>query len=182
IALAGFQGGAAATAVAVGLCALELTVAASAAWERAGAEGGTARAAGVAAALAAGGLPTGFGTTALVIELTAVVLLGRAATALLVALMLAALLAAAAAVSMAASVALAPATPAPSRHVAPIAAFAVAAGALAALPVRLRPFRAVRRPVRFLLASGPAVDGWLVLQPQLPLITAGAVLAVLLVH
>src|SRR5207302_1749848 len=139
-------------------------------------------AAGVAAALAAGGLPTGFGTTALVIELTAVVLLGRAATALLVALMLAALLAAAAAVSMAASVALAPATPAPSRHVAPIAAFAVAAGALAALPVRLRPFRAVRRPVRFLLASGPAVDGWLVLQPQLPLITAGAVLAVLLVH
>src|SRR5207302_8376115 len=258
IALAGFQGGAAATAVAVGLCALELTVAASAAWERAGAEGGTARAAGVAAALAAGGLPTGFGTTALVIELTAVVLLGRAATALLVALMLAALLAAAAAVSMAASVALAPATPAPSRHVAPIAAFAVAAGALAALlpgaasggearrlagggalasagagavqgpaggwaggyfavavlllgalllaalavagvsvprvradprearqpalPVRLRPFRAVRRPVRFLLAAGPAVDGWLVLQPQLPLITAGAVLAVLLVH
>jgi len=51
-----------------------------------------------------------------------------------------------------------------------------------ALPVRLRPFRAVRRPVRFLLAAGPAVDGWLVLQPQLPLITAGAVLAVLLVH
>jgi len=51
-----------------------------------------------------------------------------------------------------------------------------------ALPLRLRTFRAVRRPLRFVVTAAPAVDGWLVLQPQLPLIAAGAVLAVLLIH
>jgi len=257
IALAGFQGGSAATAVAVGLCALELAVAASSAWERAGLQG-PSRAARALAALAAGGLPIGFGATAFVVELTAVVLLGRQATALLVALIFAAVLAAAASVSMAASVLVASAAHREAQAVAPLALVAVVAGLVAAvvpgaaaggaarllagggslasagagavvgpaggwaggyfvvaalllgaatlgamavggvrlprlradprqdgqrsLPLRIGLFRAIRRPARFALTAAPMVDAWLVVQPQLPLIAAGAILAVLLIH
>jgi hypothetical protein len=52
----------------------------------------------------------------------------------------------------------------------------------ALLPLPLHAVRAARRPLRVVMAAVPAVDAWLAVQPQLPLIAAGAVLAVLLIH
>ncbi|MBV8199605.1 MAG: hypothetical protein JOZ15_03170 [Acidobacteria bacterium] len=51
-----------------------------------------------------------------------------------------------------------------------------------AAAIGLGPYRTARRLGRVLGRAIPAVDGWLVQQPQLPLIAAGSLLAVLLVR
>ncbi len=249
VALTGFSG-AAATGVAAGLCALELCVAASPAWERPARHGGAWLAA--AALLMAGGLPLGFGTSALVLELGSVAALRRAGLALLVSLLIAAAGAAAAAVTVARTV-----FRTERAHVlpAPLAAAAVLVSAVAALlpggvattvnllasggasrpagvaavlgpgggwaggyfvvavlflviaggaalrlggvalpaptsraaeprggRVPVAGWRAARQPVQLLLLAGAAVDDWLLVQPQLPLLVGGSLLALLLIH
>jgi hypothetical protein len=84
VALAGVRGGSG--AFAAGLLALELGVLAAPAWSMGVGTGLTARAGAAAALAAAGGLPIGFGTTALVLELGSVAALGPGWVTLLVAL------------------------------------------------------------------------------------------------
>ncbi|MBV9100559.1 MAG: hypothetical protein JOZ46_03780 [Candidatus Dormibacteraeota bacterium] len=253
LALTGVGGSAAATAVAAGVCALELAVACSAAWERGSA--GWSRWLAPAALLAAGGLPTGFGATAVALELGTVATLGRVGMALLTALLLAMVVAAASAAAMAWSVfrAARPGAPRPALGIVAVLLSAVAAilpggaastvvsvlagggvsrpasaaavlgpgggwaggyllvalavlaiGAWAARvlirppaervlptgppapspagPLPLRSWRSLHGPVGLVLAAAGAVDAWLQVQPQLPLVVGGAVLALLLVH
>lgn len=103
IALAGLSEAVAATAVAAGVGALEIAVAASAAWERSG-DTVTERGLAAAALVATAGLPLGFGATALVLELSAALGLGAVGLPLLLALGLPAVAAAVAAVRLAAAV------------------------------------------------------------------------------
>ena len=249
----GMSGAAAATAVAAGLFSLELAVAASTAWERVGVAD---RWLAPAAFLAAGGLPTGFGATALVLELGAVAVLGRARLALLAVLLIAAVGAAGAATTMA--WAAFRSRPSGTRALPVLALLAVALSALTALvpggsaatvggllaaggvsraagaaavlgpgggwaggyflvaglflaiagaaalqlsgmrlphegakgpapasvpgPLPLRTWRALRGPVSFALFAASRVDEWLIVQPQLPLLVGGTVLALLLIH
>jgi hypothetical protein len=253
VAVSGFTGSAAAAATAAGICALLLSVALSELWERAA---GTtlARRAGAAALVIAGGLPIGFGTTALVLEVGAALSLGRAAIALFAALGVGALLAAAASVRAASVVSVAPpisgSTPFPllgsaallASVFSAIAPGVVATSLMAALggdpgrfgfaalfgpgggwasgylvvgllvvaaagwaiaellgvrvpsaapqaptpavpwPVRARRVRALRSPLRDAQKAVAAIDAWLTVQPQLPLVILGALLAILLIH
>jgi hypothetical protein len=100
VALTGIAGPPAGAAIAAGVCSLMLVTALTAAWEHIGrGRGGTILAAfslGVA-----GSLPIGFGITALILELSATVSIGRPGTALLAALGVAGVLGAAAAVQAA---------------------------------------------------------------------------------
>lgn len=263
IALAGLPEAIAVTAVAAGIASLEIAVASSVLWER---TGGDERDRGLAALalIAAGGLPLGFGATAVVLELTAAMGLGAVGLPLLVGIGFAVLVTAAGSVRLAGAIFRRGAAPSaagwrPLLGLAALAAamagavvpgalagwlnaavgspgtladtgaaavtgpaggwpggyFAVAAvvlgagclaalsvagvritapGALPAVPAaasaqlsgttvlplglarRLRaPRRAVRRAV-------PWLDGWIAQQPQLPLIAAGGLLAVLLIR
>ena len=100
IALTGIAGASAGAAVAAGICSVMLATALTAAWEHIGrGRAGTSLAA--FALGAAGSLPIGFGITALLLELSATVSIGRPATLLLAALGLAGVLGAAAAVQAA---------------------------------------------------------------------------------
>jgi hypothetical protein len=249
----GMAGAAAATAVAAGLCSLELAVAASTAWERVEVAD---RWLAPAAFLAAGGLPTGFGTTALVLELGAVAVLGRARLALLAVLLIATVGAAGAATTMAWAAfrsrsrglsalplvavvavvlsALAAALPGGTAATVVgllagggvsrpagagavlgpgggwaggyflIAGLFLAIAGAAALrlsgirlphesarrpapalvpgPLPLQLWRALRGPVSFALFVASRVDEWLIVQPQLPLLVGGTVLALILIH
>jgi hypothetical protein len=94
IALAGISGGGA--ALAAGLIALELAVLTAPAWSHGVGPGRTARGVAALALATAGGLPVGFGTTAVVLEVGTVLALGRAYVALDIGLGVAALVAAAA--------------------------------------------------------------------------------------
>jgi hypothetical protein len=49
-------------------------------------------------------------------------------------------------------------------------------------PLPLMPLRAIRGPIALALQAGDRVDEWLVVQPQLPLIVAGTILGLLLIH
>src|ERR1700686_5303072 len=100
VALTGIAGSPAGTAVAAGICSLMLVTALTAAWEHIG----RGRAGTVLAAFSlgvGGALPIGFGITALILELSATVSIGRPGTALLAALGVAGVLGAAAAVQAA---------------------------------------------------------------------------------
>jgi hypothetical protein len=92
VAIAGLPGGAG--GFAAGLVALELAVLAAPAWSRPTLPTRRGRALAAAALAASGGLPIGFGTTAVVLELGAVASLGRAYAPLLLALGMAAVIAA----------------------------------------------------------------------------------------
>ena len=249
----GMAGAAAATAVAAGLCSLELAVAASTAWERVDVAD---RWLAPAAFLAAGGLPTGFGATALVLELGAVAVLGRARLALLAVLLIATVGAAGAATTMAwaafrsrprglsalplvavvAVVLSALAAALPGGTAATVVGLVAGGGvsrpagagavlgpgggwaggyfliaglflaiagaaalrlsgmrlphesarrpapALVPGPLPLHLWRALRRPVSFALFAASRVDEWLIVQPQLPLLVGGTVLALILIH
>ncbi len=101
VALTGIAGPSAAAAIAAGVCSLILVTALTPAWEQVGrGRGGTAIAA--LALGAAGALPVGFGITALILELSATVSVGRPGAALLAALGVSGCLGAAAAVRAAA--------------------------------------------------------------------------------
>jgi hypothetical protein len=101
VALTGIAGPSAGAAIAAGVCSLILVTALTPAWEQVGrGRGGTALAA--LALGAAGALPVGFGITALILELSATVSVGRPGAALLAALGLSGCLGAAAAVRAAA--------------------------------------------------------------------------------
>jgi hypothetical protein len=101
IALTGIAGAGAGTAIAAGICTVMLVTALTPAWEHVGrGRSGTVLAA--FALGAAGSLPIGFGVTALILELSAIVSIGRPAAALLAAIGVAALLGAAACVRVAA--------------------------------------------------------------------------------
>ncbi|HVC41388.1 MAG TPA: hypothetical protein VND54_05375 [Candidatus Saccharimonadales bacterium] len=100
IALTGIAGAAAGAAVAAGICAVMLATALTPAWEHVGRGRGGAALAALSLG-AAGSLPIGFGITALILELSATVSIGRPGAALLAALGLAGVLGAAAAVQAA---------------------------------------------------------------------------------
>ena len=103
IALTGIAGAGASTAIAAGICSLMLVTALTPAWEHIGR--GRAGAAFSAFALGtAGSLPAGFGITALILELSAMVSIGRPGAALVAAIGVAGVLGAAAAVRVAARV------------------------------------------------------------------------------
>jgi hypothetical protein len=261
IALAGISQPVAATAMAAGIGALEIAAAASVLWERA-ADTVRQRALAAAALVAVSGLPLGFGATAVVLELSAVVGLGRPGFPLLLGLGLAALATAGGAVRVACGVvcrsgattrvvtglpapigllalaAAAAGTVVPGTYVGwlnaalgtpgtladagaaavsgpaggwPGGYFAAAALVLAAtvlaalslsgvaieakepvagavvasagpLPVRLATARRARRAMRAVENAVPLVDAWAAQQPQLPLIAAGGLLAVVLIR
>ena len=262
VALAGFADAAAATAVAAGIGALELVVAASAAWEQVSSRARD-RVLAAAGLLVAGGLPLGFGATAIVLEVSAGLGHGLAGMPLAIALAAAATVAAAASVRAAVAALGSPPVNAASasRGAASLGLIAVAAAVFAALvpgltagwlnatfgapgllagvgvaavagpaggwaggyfavallliaaaamaataiadrplprlphlaarepaiapgapPAGLRAYRAVRRPMRVVGAALPAVDGWLSQQPQMPLIAAGSLLAVIFIR
>jgi hypothetical protein len=103
VALTGISGPSAGAAVAAGICAVMLVTALTPAWEQIGrGRSGTGLAA--FSLVAAGSLPVGFGITALILELSATVSIGRPGAALLAALGIAGVLGAAAAVQAAAQV------------------------------------------------------------------------------
>jgi len=103
VALTGIAGPSAGAAIAAGVCSLMLVTALTPAWEQIGrGRGGTALAA--LALGAAGSLPIGFGITALILELSATVSIGRPGAALLAALGVSGCLGAAAAVRAAARI------------------------------------------------------------------------------
>ncbi|MBV8526915.1 MAG: hypothetical protein JOZ75_01220 [Candidatus Dormibacteraeota bacterium] len=268
IALAGLPEAIAATAVAAGIAALEIAVASSVLWERSDTEQ-TERGLAAAALIAAGGLPLGFGATAIVLELTAAMGLGAVGLPLVLGLGFAVLATVAGSVRLAgvvlrrggpaergsgwppllgvvaltASVAGAvipgalagwinaaigsPGTLADAGAAAVsgpaggwpggyfvVAAVVLGAGCLAALslsgarlrapeallaprdgaPAHSRPqptvavalplrmARRIRGPRRALSDIVPWLDGWIAQQPQLPLIAAGGLLAVLLIR
>jgi len=103
IALAGVAGASADTAVAAGICAVMLVTALTPAWEHI-AGGRSGRALAAFSLAASGSLPIGFGITALILELSAAVSVGRPGSALLAALGVSGILGAAAAVQAAARV------------------------------------------------------------------------------
>ena len=267
IALAGLHAAIAATAVAAGIAALEIAVAASVLWERPGTDE-PERGLAALALIVAGGLPLGFGATAVVLELSAAMGLGAVGLPLLLGLGVAVLGTAAGSIRLAGAVfrrrAAAPAsgwppllgmaavTAAVGGAVIPgsfagwlnaglgspgtladtgaaaitgpaggwpggyfaVAAVVLGAGCLAALSLSgvrvraserlvagggaepategsqrvatlgmpLRLARSVRVPRRALAQAVPWVDGWIAQQPQLPLIAAGGLLAVLLIR
>lgn len=268
IALAGLPEAIAATAVAAGVAALEIAVAASVLWERRDTDG-TERGLAAAALIAAGGLPLGFGATAVVLELSAAMGLGAVGLPLVLGLGFAALATAVGSVRLAGAVfrrrgarasgsgwppllGLAALTAAVAGGAIPgafagwlnaaagspgtladtgaaavtgpaggwpggyfaVAAVVLGSGCLAALSLsgaRLRApdtvpvaggaapapsgsqpavadalplqvARRLRRPRRALARAVPWVDVWIAQQPQLPLIAAGGLLAVLLVR
>jgi hypothetical protein len=126
IALTGIAGAGASTAIAAGICTVMLVTALTPAWEHIGrGRAGTALAA--SALGAAGALPIGFGITALILELPAIVSIGRPGAALLAAIGVAGLLGAAAAVRVAARVVTSGAGPARGR---PLSVLAVLAAVL----------------------------------------------------
>ena len=96
VALTGIAGSAASAAIAAGICAVMLASALTPAWEHVG-RGRGGRVLGAFALGAAGALPLGFGITALILELSAAVAIGRPGAALLAALGVAGILGAAAA-------------------------------------------------------------------------------------
>jgi hypothetical protein len=100
IALTGIAGASAGAAIATGLCSLMLVTALTPAWEQVARGRGGALLAAYSFG-AAGALPIGLGITALILELSATVSLGRPGAALLAALGVAGLLGAAAAVQAA---------------------------------------------------------------------------------
>jgi hypothetical protein len=103
IALTGIAGAGASTAIAAGICSVMLVTALTPAWEHIGrGRAGTALAA--FALGAAGSLPVGFGITALILELSAIVSIGRPGAALVAAIGVAGVLGGAAAVRAAARV------------------------------------------------------------------------------
>jgi hypothetical protein len=103
VALTGIAGPSAGAAVAAGVCSLMLVSALTPAWEQIGrGRGGTALAAFSLAA--AGALPIGFGITALILELSATVSIGRPGAALLAALGASGILGAVAAIRAAARI------------------------------------------------------------------------------
>ncbi len=103
VALTGIAGPSAGAAVAAGICSVMLVTALTPAWERIGrGRGGTALAA--YAVGAAGALPIGFGITALILEVSAAVSIGRPGAVLLAALGVSGCLGAAAAIRMAAAI------------------------------------------------------------------------------
>ena len=262
IALGGLPEAIAATAVAAGIGALEIAAAASVLWERPASDN-SGRGLAAAALVAAGGLPLGFGTTAVVLELSAAMGLGPVGLPLVLGLGLGALATVAGAVRLAAAVLGGRAASETGRHwpallgvVALVAAFAGAvvpgasagwlnaalgspgtladtgaaavtgpaggwpggyfvvaavvltAGALAGLSLSgaqlrgldersvaaagnratttlafpLELARRLRGPRRELARWVPALDAWIAQQPQLPLIAAGGLLAVLLIR
>ena len=103
VALTGIAGPSAGAAVAAGICSVMLVTALTPAWERIGrGRGGTMLAA--YAVGAAGALPIGFGITALILEVSAAVSIGRPGAVLLAALGVSGCLGAAAAIRMAAAI------------------------------------------------------------------------------
>jgi len=130
VAIAGFPGGLAAAALAAGLCQLMLVAGLSAAWERRPSPGRRRWLGGIALVIA-GGLPLGFGTTALTFELSGALSLGRAGAALLVVLAVGAVAAAAAGVR-AAFAHVAAEAGALQRRLSPLAAAALLASVVAA--------------------------------------------------
>jgi hypothetical protein len=96
VALTGIAGSPASAAIAAGICAVLLATALTPAWEHVG-RGRSGRVLGSFSLGAAGALPLGFGITALILELSAAVAIGRQGAALLAALGVAGLLGAAAA-------------------------------------------------------------------------------------
>jgi hypothetical protein len=259
VALAGLPTAIAATAVAAGIGALEIAAAASALWERPGPRDSD-RGLAAAALIAGGGLPLGFGATAVLLELSGAIGLGRVGLPLLLGIGLTAVVTAVGSVrlagatfrhrdaavlssarwppllgvlALAAAVAGAvlpgafadwlnaafgaPGTLADTGAAAvtgpaggwPGGYFAVAAlvlgaacvaalslagvrlsvpeavpsaGVAPALPVRLATARRLRAPRRVAGHLVPMLDGWIAQQPQLPLIAAGGLLALLLIH
>ena len=267
IALGGLHTAIAATAVAAGIASLEIAVAASVLWERPGADE-PERGLAALALLGAGGLPLGFGATAVVLELSAAIGLGAVGLPLLLGLGFAVLGTAAGSIRLAGAVfrrratarhsgwppllGMAALTAAVAGAVIPgslagwlnaglgspgtladtgaaavtgpaggwpggyfaVAAVLLGAGCLAALSlsgvrvgasdpvlaggdadpatassrpeatlgVPLRVARRLRVPRRGLAHAVPWVDGWIAQQPQLPLIAAGGLLAVLLIR
>ncbi len=131
VALAGVPGGSGGAAA--GLLALELAVLAAPAWSQGVGRGPIARGLAAAALLAAGGLPLGFGSAALVIELGDLARLGRAGAPLLMALGAAASVAALAALASCRHALGRADSGSSGRRLRPDAALALAAGALAAL-------------------------------------------------
>ncbi|MFZ0128369.1 MAG: hypothetical protein WB808_14595 [Candidatus Dormiibacterota bacterium] len=103
VALTGVAGPAASAAIAAGICSVMLVTALTPAWEHVG-RGTGGRALASFALGAAGSLPIGFGITALILELSAAVSIGRPGTALVAALGTAGILGAAAAVQAAARI------------------------------------------------------------------------------
>jgi hypothetical protein len=103
IALTGIAGAGAGTAIAAGICTVMLVTALTPAWEHMG-RGRAGKALAAFALGAAGSLPIGFGLTALILELSAIVSIGRPGAALLAAIGVAGILGAAAAVRAAARV------------------------------------------------------------------------------
>lgn len=267
IALAGLPEAIAVTAVAAGITSLEIAVASSVLWERPGKDDRD-RGLAALALIAAGGLPIGFGATAVVLELTAAMGLGAVGLPLLVGIGFAVLVTAAGSVRLAGAVFRRRAAPSPggwppllglaalaaamAGAVVPgalagwlnaavgspgtladtgaaavtgpaggwpggyfaVAAVVLGAGCLAALSVAgvriaapgalpaaagavpaaagaqlsgttvlpLGLARRLRAPRRALRRAVPWLDGWIAQQPQLPLIAAGGLLAVLLIR
>ena len=259
VAVAGLPEAIAATAVAAGIGALEIAVAASVLWERTGPHAAD-RGLAAAALIVAGGLPLGFGATAVLLELSAAIGLGRVGLPLLLGLGFVALATVVGAVRLAgatfrrgAAAGVAGSRRAPLLGVLAVAAAAagaiipgafagwlnaafgatgtladtgaaavtgpaggwpggyfavaglvlgaacVAALSLAGVPLRapdavpisrpaasspipLAAARRLRAPRRALRRALPLLDGWIAQQPQLPLIAAGGLLALLLIH
>jgi len=133
LAVGGFQQPPAGLAAAAGLAFLQLVVALTAAWERSGG-GVRSRLLRAGALLVAGGLPLGFGATAILLEVSAALGTGLRGAALVVTVVLASVLGAVAAAS-AAAVVLAGRVPGARDRPAPLAMAAlVAAVAGAAVP------------------------------------------------
>jgi formate hydrogenlyase subunit 3/multisubunit Na+/H+ antiporter MnhD subunit len=132
VALTGIAGPSAGAAIAAGVCSLILVTALTPAWEQVGrGRGGTALAA--IALGAAGALPIGFGITALILELSATVSVGRPAAALLAALGVSGCLGAAAAVRAAAIIVTQPDDAPRTRHPSLLATAAAAVSVVAAI-------------------------------------------------
>jgi hypothetical protein len=132
VALTGIAGAAAGAAVAAGIGAVMLATALTPAWEHISrSRGGTALAAFSLGA--AGSLPIGFGITALILELSATVSIGRPGAALLGALGLAGVLGAAAAVQAGWRILTSPPDVKISRYPSVLGAVAVVASLVAAV-------------------------------------------------
>jgi|HubBroStandDraft_4_1064222.scaffolds.fasta_scaffold01640_12 hypothetical protein len=132
VALTGIAGAAAGAAVAAGIGAVMLATALTPAWEHISrGRGGAALAAFSLGA--AGSLPIGFGITALILELSATVSIGRPGAALLGALGLAGVLGAAAAIQAGSRILTSPADAKASRYPSVLGAVAVVVSLFAAV-------------------------------------------------
>ena len=130
VALTGIAGPPAGVAIAAGICSLMLVSALTAAWEHIGrGRGGTLLAAFSLGA--AGSLPIGFGITALILELSATVSIGRPGIALLAALGVAGFLGAAAAMQAATRILTSGGDAEPHRHPSVLGAVAAVASLIA---------------------------------------------------